>query len=129
MPPPPGSGSSLPPGELGAVKMFFIVSMIVHAMAGLMWLVVLKAGILACGIGCVLVVVPALLVAAIVFDATAIKKLEEPPSPAAYSTLRTAAILDIISGALSFSVIPFVMGILALLNIQKPQIRQYYGVG
>jgi polyferredoxin len=128
-PPAPPGGYYGPPAELGSIKTFFIVSLIVHALAALVWLlVVLKVGILTCGIGCALVVVPAFLIAAIAFDAMAVSKLDQPPNPAAIGTLRTAAILDIISGALGFSIVPLIMGILVIVSLQKPDIRQYYGV-
>ena len=126
---PPSGASGLPPGDVGSMKTFFLVSLIVNAVATLIWIVsALGAGIATCGIGCVLIVIPIVSGVAIVLDSMALSKMGQAPSPATHGFLKTAAILDIVSGVVSVGVIPLVMGILCLINLGKPDVQRYYGV-
>ncbi len=128
MPPPPGQSGSYPPGDVGTVKVFFIVSLVVNAIATLMWLFsVVGVGIATCGIGCLLIVLPAITGAATVLDAMAVSKLGQPPNIGVYSFLKSAAIMDIVAGVIGMSIVPIVMGILALVYLQKPEVQRYYG--
>jgi hypothetical protein len=129
-PPPPsfGGGASLPPGDVGTLRVFFLVSLIVNAVATLVWLLsVLGFGAATCGFGCVLIVIPLVSGVAIVLDAMALSKMNLPPNAAIHGFLKTAAILDIVSGVVGMSVVPLVMGILCLVYLQKPEVQRYYG--
>ena len=127
-PPPAQHAGGFPPGEVGTVKIFFIVSLIVNAIATLAWLFsVMGFGIATCGLGCLLIVLPAVTCAATVFDAMAVSKMGQAPTAGVYSFLKTAAIMDIVSGVIGMSVVPVVMGILALVFLQKPEVQRYYG--
>jgi hypothetical protein len=128
IPPAPGSGF-YPPGDVGTIKVFFIVSLVVNAIATLMWLFsVLGVGLATCGIGCLLIVLPAVTGAATVFDAMAVSKMGQAPNQGVYGFLKTTAIMDIVSGVIGMSVVPLVMGILALIFLQKPEVQRYYGI-
>lgn len=125
---PPAGGGAAPPAEIGSLKIFFLVSLIVNAVATLVWVLsVLGVGLATCGIGCLLIVIPAVSGAAIVFDSMALSKMNQAPTPAIHGFLKTAAIFDIISGVVGMSVVPLVMGILSLLYLQKPEVQRYYG--
>lgn len=125
---PPRPGGVLPPGEIGSIKIFFLVSLIVNAVATAGWLLsVVGIGAATCGLGCLLIVIPAVSGVAIVLDSMAMSKMNQPPSPATYSFLKTAAIFDIVSGVIAMSIVPLVMGILCLVHLQKPDVQRYYG--
>lgn len=124
-PPPPAPGG----GDLvGPLKVFFLVSLIVNAITTVIWFVsVLGVGAATCGLGCLLIIIPVIPTIALVLDAQAVSKLNQPPNPATYQHLKTTAILDIVSGVVSVGLVPLVMGILALLHLQKPEVQRAFG--
>lgn len=125
--PPPAGGPFLP-ADLGSLKIFFLVSLIVNAVVTGVWLLsVVGFGAATCGLGCLLIFVPAIPGVALVFDAMSLSKLGLPPNPATYSFLKTTAILDIVAGVISVGIVPVVMGILALMSLQNPQMQRYFG--
>lgn len=127
VPPPPGAPLG-PPGEIATIKVFFIVSLVVNAITTLFWLFsVVAAGIATCGFGCLLIVLPAITGASTIFDAMAVTRMGQPPNSGLYSFLKTTAIFDIVSGVVGMSIVPLVMGILALINLSKPEVQRYYG--
>lgn len=127
VPPPPGTPIG-PPGDVATVKVFFIVSLVVNAITTLFWLFsVVAAGIATCGFGCLLIVLPAITGAATIFDSMAVTRMGQAPNPGTHSFLKTTAIFDIVSGLLGMSIVPLVMGILALINLAKPEVQRYYG--
>lgn len=128
VPPPPAGTPFGPPGDVGTIKVFFIVSLVVNAVTTLFWLFsVVAAGIATCGFGCLLIVLPAITGAATILDAMAVTRMGQPPNAGVYSFLKTTAIFDIVAGTLGMSIVPLVMGILALINLAKPEVQRYYG--
>lgn len=128
VPPVQSAPGGVPPADVGTVKIFFIVSLVVNALAALTWMgIVFGAAVATCGIGCLLIVVPAVPVAATVLDAMALAKMGQPPVGGTYGFLKTAAIMDIIAGVVGTSVVPLVMGILILVFLAKPDVQRYYG--
>jgi polyferredoxin len=129
-PPPPPYGGSATPADVGALRIFILIALIVNALATLSWLAATVAGGAAtCGIGCLLIVLPVFTGIAVWFDAVALSKLNQPPSRAVAAAVKNAAIFDIIAGVVSLSVIPLVMGILALVYLQKPEVVAYFQGG
>lgn len=137
-PPPPGGGSYVPPppvppayapNEIGTLKIFFIVSLVVNAISTGVWLLsVLGIGAATCGLGCLLIIIPAVPCVALVLDAMAIQKLGYAPNPGTHSFLKTTAIIDIVAGVVSVGIVPVVMGVLALISLQKPEMLRYFGL-
>lgn len=121
---PPGSA----PADVGTIRVFFIVSLIVNAIATMAWLgSTVVGGIATCGLGCLLIVLPTASAVAIVLDAMAISKLNQPPSTAIADFLKLTAIVDIIAGTVTMSVVPLIMGILVLVYLQKPEVKAHFG--
>jgi hypothetical protein len=137
-PPPPPTGGYLPPqppaggyqpNDIATLKIFFIVSLVVNAVSTGVWLLtVFGIGAATCGVGCLLIFIPAVACLALVFDALAIQKLGLAPNPAVHSFLKTTCIIDIVSGVITVGIVPVVMGILALINLQKPELLRYFGI-
>lgn len=128
-PPPPLTGSVPPqqPADIGMLRTFFIISLVVNAIATLAWLVsTILGGMATCGIGCLLIVIPVVTGAALTLDAMALQKFNRPDAKTG-SFLRTAAIMDIVAGAVGMSAVPLVMGILCLIQLGKPESQNYYG--
>ncbi len=129
-PPPPQFGGPAAPADIGALRAFVLVALIVNSIATLSWLIATVAGgVATCGLGCLVIVLPIVTGAAIWLDAVALSKLNQPPAPAVAGAVRTAGILDIIAGVVSLSVIPLVMGILTLVYLQKPEVVAYFQGG
>lgn len=139
-PPPPGGGSYVPPppsygggayvpNDISTLKIFFIVSLVVNAISTGVWLLsVVGIGAATCGLGCLLIIIPAVPCVALVLDAMAIQKLGYAGNPATHSFLKTTAIIDIVAGVVSVGIVPVVMGVLALINLQKPEMLRYFGM-
>jgi hypothetical protein len=87
---------------------------------------VVGIGVATCGIGCLFIVVPAVSIAALVLDSMALQKMNQAPTPAIYSFLKMAAILDIVSGVVTMFIVQLVLGILCLLFLQKPEVQRHY---
>jgi len=128
VPPPPAGTPFGPPGDVATIKVFFIVSLVMNAIATFTWpVVVFWLGAMTCGLGCVAIVVPLLTGAATVLDAIALGKIGQRPNAGVYSFLKTTAIFDIVAGVIGASVVPLVMGILALVSLHRPEVQRYYG--
>jgi hypothetical protein len=130
-PPPPQQAFgpvAVPPQEIATLRVFVLVALIINSIATLAWLATTVTGGLAtCGVGCLLIVVPAVTGIAIWLDALALSKLNLPPNPYVAGAVKNAAIMDIVAGVVGMSVVPLVMGILALVYLDKPQVRAYFG--
>jgi len=142
-PPPPPAGSpgySPQPGGvsyggtpavaateiLKTMKTYFMVSAITNGILALIWLAsALLLGVSTMGCGCVLVVIPILNIVVLVFDIMSISKLAAPPSPANYSSIKIAAILDMVS-ILTGSIIALIMGILNFQNLGRNEVKEYF---
>ena len=131
-PPPPTQhpyGAAAPPADVGTLRVFVLIALIVNSIATLAWLgATIAGGVATCGIGCLLIILPVVTGIAIWLDATALSKLNQAPSPLVPAALKNAAIMDIAAGVVSLSVIPLVMGILTLVYLQKPQVMCYFNV-
>jgi hypothetical protein len=91
------------------------------AILGTVGVVVFGASTLGCG--CVFIIFPVLHLAACLFDFLAYARLGESPSPPAYSTAKTSAIFDLLSGV---AIVPLIMGIMKLQLLGSEEVRAYF---
>lgn len=106
------------------VKTYFLVSAIANIVAFLVGVfTVIFAGLGTCGLGCVLIVLPLINLAVMIFDFIAFSRVLDPPSPKAYSFLKMVAIFDMLAG---FAVVPLIMGILNTQSLARPEIHAHF---
>jgi hypothetical protein len=109
------------------LKTYFLVSAIANAVAIVVGgISVVLTGLATCGLGCILIVLPLINAAVLIFDIMAYSKTSEPPSPESYSFLRMAAVLDLLA---CFSLVPLIMGILSLQVLARPEVYAYFHEG
>ena len=127
LPPPPPPPAYAVPADVGTLRVFVLVSLIVNALATAGWLAAtIASGAATCGLGCLLIVIPVVTGVAIWLDAVALSKLNQPPGPHVAAAVQTAGIMDIVAGVVSMSGVPLVLGILALVFLQKPEVAAYF---
>jgi len=98
----------------------------VNGVITVVWLIsVVVGGLASCGIGCLLIFIPMITGAACILDIMAVSKVNAP-SAGVGSFLNFAAIADIVAGAVGFSLVPLVMGILSMVFLQKPEVQRYF---
>ena len=103
------------------------MSGVANLLAAFAWIFLgLFGGLLTCGLGCLLLLVPIINLVVMVFDFTAVSKMGLPPSPQVYSFLRLTAILDVVAW---FAILPLVMGLLNLHLLARPEIYDHFHSG
>ena len=113
------------PSELQTSKIFFLVSAIVNILVFLGWGgTAILTGLVTCGFGCLLGIVPLINAASCIMDFIAYNKLNNLNSFDTYKTMQFAAILEIIT-ILSSNVISLVFGIITLSYLNNENVIKF----
>lgn len=111
--------------QLNLLKTFSIISAILNLLYAIGWTIyTIFGGIITCGIWCLFGVVPVINIIACIMDFVAYTKLNELNKTGTYGTLQFAAIFDIIT-LLTGNIASMIFGIVALVFISNPDIRNY----
>lgn len=106
------------------MKTYYLVSAISNGVGVLLWGTYgILFGLATCGIGCLFLVLPIINLTVMILDIMAMGKVEQAPTPQAYSFLKFTAIADIVA---CFILVPLIMGILNLQNLGKPEVYAYF---
>lgn len=110
--------------QLNTLKTLFLISGILNAICVVVWLGNTILGAVAfCGLGCVIGVFPVINTIACVLDFMVYNRLNRMNKTGTYSTIKFAAIFDIIS-IVTCNITSLVFGIIALNMISKPEVQQ-----
>ncbi len=113
------------PSELQTSKTFFLISGIVNILVFLGWGgTTLIGGMVTCGFGCLLGIVPLINVLSCVFDFMAFNKLNKLNITGTYSTMQFAAVLEIVT-ILSGNIVSLVFGIMNMTYLNKPEVTGF----
>lgn len=112
--------------QINLTKTFFLVSAIVNLVFALGWIIyVVIFGLFTCGLMCLFGIIPVINVIACVMDFIAYNKLNGLDQRGTYNTLQFASIFDIIT-ILSGNPASMIFGILTLINIGNPEMKNYF---
>jgi hypothetical protein len=113
------------PSELQTCKTFFLVSAIVNILILLGWSgTAVLSGLVTCGIGCFLGIIPLINLASCIMDFIAYNKLNNLSSFDTYKTMQFAAIMEIIT-ILSSNVVSMIFGIITLNYINNENVVKF----
>lgn len=113
------------PSELNTAKTFFLISGILNALAVAGWGgTTILGGLSTCGIGCILGFLPIINLIACILDFMAYSKLNNLNQPGTASTMKNAAIMDIVT-ILTGNVVSLIFGILILQYLNNPHVDKY----
>ncbi|MEO8665727.1 MAG: hypothetical protein ABI462_09545 [Ignavibacteria bacterium] len=113
------------PSELQTAKTFFLVSGILNILGFLGWgTSTVIGGIATCGAGCLLGFLPVINVVSLIMDFIAYNKLNNLNQKGTFSTVQTAAILQIVT-ILTGNIVSFVFGIITLNNLGKEEVKKF----
>lgn len=108
------------PTELQTSRTFFLISGIMNILVFLGWGgTTILGGLVTCGIGCLLGLVPLINVVSCIMDFTAYNKLNKLDVTGTFSTMQFAAILEIVT-VISGNIISVVFGIIILTFLNNP---------
>ena len=110
--------------QLNTLKTLFLISGILNAICVFVWLGNTILGAVAfCGLGCVIGIFPVINTIACVLDFMVYNRLNKFNKTGTYSLIKFAAIFDIIV-ILTFNITSTIFGIIALVMISKPEVKQ-----
>lgn len=110
--------------QLNVLKMLFLISGILNLISALVWIGNTVLGTVAfCGLGCVVGVLPLINTIACVLDFMVYNRLKNNNKTGTHSLIKFASIFDIIV-ILTFNITSTVFGIIALVMINKPEVKQ-----
>lgn len=113
------------PSELQTAKTFFLVSGILNILGFLGWgTSTIIGGIATCGVGCLVGFLPVINVVSCIMDFIAYNKLNNLNQKGTFSTIQTAAILQIVT-IVTGNVVSFIFGIITLNNLSKEEVKKY----
>ncbi|MDQ3194157.1 MAG: hypothetical protein M3P82_04065 [Bacteroidota bacterium] len=111
------------PSELQTAKTFFLVSGIINVLGFLGWgTSTILGGIVTCGAGCLMGFLPVINIISSIMDFIAYKKLTNLNQNGTFSTVQTAAILQIVT-ILTGNIVSFIFGIITLKNLGKEEVK------
>jgi hypothetical protein len=110
--------------QLNVLKVLFLISGILNLISAIVWLANTIIGAVAfCGLGCVIGFLPVINTIACVLDFMVYNRLKNYNKTGTYSLIKFAAIFDIIV-ILTFNITSTIFGIIALVMISKPEVKQ-----
>ncbi len=113
------------PSEIQTGKIFFLISAIINILAFLGWGgTTLLGGVVTCGFGCLIGLLPIINVVGCVMDFIAYNKLNKLNITGTFSTVQFAAIIQIIT-ILTGNVVSLIFGIITLQNFSKDNIKNF----
>lgn len=113
------------PPELQTARTLYFVSFITNIVFAVGWFFyIFLLGIGTCGFGCLFIFIPIINVVSAVYDFMAYQRLSSLNYPQTFSTLQTAAILEIVS-ILTVNALSHVFGIITLIQINKEEVKTF----
>lgn len=113
------------PSELQTAKTFFLISGIINILGFLGWGgSTVLGGIASCGLGCVFGLLPIVNLVSCIMDFIAYNKLNTLNQTGTFSTVQTAAILQIVT-IVTGNVVSLIFGIITLNNLGKEHIKTF----
>lgn len=113
------------PSELQTSKTFFLVSGIINILGFFGWgTSTVAGGIASCGVCCLIGFLPVINIVSCIMDFIAYNKLNTLNQKGTFSTVQTAAILQIIT-IVTGNVVSFIFGIITLNNIGKDPVKVF----
>ena len=113
------------PSEIQTSKIFFLISAIINILAFLGWGgTTLIGGVVTCGFGCLIGLLPIINVVGCVMDFIAYNKLNKLNVSGTFSTVQFASIIQIIT-ILTGNVVSLIFGIITLQNFSKDTVKNF----
>jgi len=113
------------PSEIQTSKIFFLISAIINILAFLGWGgTTLIGGVVTCGFGCLIGLLPIINVVGCVMDFIAYNKLNKLSVSGTFSTVQFASIIQIIT-ILTGNVVSLIFGIITLQNFSKDTVKNF----
>jgi len=113
------------PSEIQTSKIFFLISAIINILAFLGWGgTTLIGGVVSCGFGCLIGLLPIINVVGCVMDFIAYNKLNKLSVSGTFSTVQFASIIQIIT-ILTGNVVSLIFGIITLQNFSKDTVKNF----
>lgn len=113
------------PSEIQTSKIFFLISAIINILAFLGWGgTTLIGGVVTCGFGCLIGLLPIINVVGCVMDFIAYNKLNKLNVSGTFSTVQFAAIVQIIT-ILTGNIVSLIFGIITLQNLSKDTVKNF----
>ena len=114
------------PSEIQTTKTFLLISAIVNIFIFLGWGgTALFTGIVTCGFGCFMGLVPIINVIGCVMDFIAYNKLNSLKQSGTYGTVQFAAIIQIVT-ILTGNIVSMIFGIITLQNLGKDSVKNFF---
>lgn len=113
------------PSELQSAKSFFLISAIINILGFLGWgTSTVVGGVFSCGIGCLMGFLPVVNIISSVMDFIAYNKLNTLNQKGTFSTVQTAAILQIVT-IITGNVVSFIFGIIILSYLNNEENKNF----
>ncbi len=113
------------PSELNTSKTFFLISGIVNILVLLGWGgTTIFTGLITCGFGCLMGLVPLINLLSCILDFIAYNKLNNLVTPGLYNTMQLTAIVEIVT-ILTGNIVSMIFGILILNYINNPEVTNF----
>lgn len=113
------------PSELQTARTLFLVSGIINILGFLGWGgSTIIGGIATCGVGCLVGILPVVNVISCIMDFIAYNKLNTLNQKGTFSTIQTAAILQIVT-IVTGNIVSFIFGIINLNNLGKENVKSF----
>lgn len=113
------------PSELQSAKSFFLISAIINILGFLGWgTSTVVGGIISCGIGCLVGFLPVVNIISSVMDFIAYNKLNTLNQKGTFSTVQTAAIMQIVT-IITGNVVSFIFGIIILSYLNNEENKNF----
>ncbi|MBL7129375.1 MAG: hypothetical protein ISS16_10395 [Ignavibacteria bacterium] len=114
------------PSEIQTTRTFFLISAIVNIFIFLGWGgTALFTGIVTCGFGCFMGLIPVINVIGCVMDFIAYNKLNSLKQSGTYGTVQFAAIIQIVT-ILTGNIVSMIFGIITLQNLGKDNMKNFF---
>lgn len=113
------------PSELQTSKTFFLISGIMNILVFLGWSgTTILGGLITCGIGCLVGIVPLINIVCCIMDFMAYNKLNTLNRVDTHGTMQFTAILEIVT-ILSGNIVSMIFGIITLTHLNKPEVQNF----
>ena len=113
------------PSQLSTSKVFFLISAIINiGYAVVLSIYVAITGMVTCGIGCFLFIIPIINIVSCVMDFISYNKLNTLDQPGTFSSMQFAAIMDIVT-VITGNPVSFIFGIINLVYLNDQKVKSF----
>jgi hypothetical protein len=114
------------PSEIQSSRTFFLISAIVNILIFLGWGgTAFFTGVVTCGFGCFMGLIPVINVIGCVMDFIAYNKLNKLNQSGTFGTVQFSAIVQIVT-ILTGNIVSMIFGIITLQNLGKDNIKNFF---